>query len=101
MLSVDFPVDYPIELRKRGLQGAVVAQFIVDATGRLRTETWQPIRVAHGDFEKAVRSKLVDMRWSPAVLEGRPGCELTRRVGLFTLDYMNRGWVKWNTRLVF
>lgn len=101
MLNVDFPVDYPLELRKRGLQGAVVAQFIVDAYGRLRTETWQPIRVAHGDFEKAVRSKLVDMRWSPAILEGRPVCELTRSVVVFTLDYMNRGYIKWNTRLVF
>ena len=101
MLNVAFPVDYPAELKERGFQGAVVAQFIVDAYGRLRTETWQPIRAAHGDFEKAVRSKLIDMRWSPALLEGRPVCELTRSVVVFTLDYMNRGYVKWKTRLVF
>ena len=44
---------------------------------------------------------LVDMRWSPALLEGRPVCELTRSVVVFTLDYMNRGYVKWKTRLVF
>jgi len=102
MLNVDFPVEYPADLRKRGLQGAVVAQFIVDAYGRLRTETWQPIRIAHKDFEKSVRSKLADMRWTPAILEGRPVCELTRSVVLFSLDYYARTeYVRWSTRLVF
>jgi Carboxypeptidase regulatory-like domain len=87
-------LQYPRDLFRRGLQGSVVAQVIIDSTGKARSETWQPLRVAHRDFEKAVRSVLDDMRWHPAILEGHPSCELTRSVVEFSLDFSSPS-VKW------
>ena len=87
-------LHYPREMYRRGLQGSVVAQVIIDSTGKARGETWQALRVAHRDFEKAVRSVLDDMRWHPAILEGRPSCELIRSVMEFSLDFSSPS-VKW------
>lgn len=87
-------LHYPRDMFARGLQGSVVAQVIIDSTGKARSETWQPLRVAHRDFEKVVRSVLDDMRWSPALLEGHPSCELTRSVVEFSLDFSSPS-VKW------
>jgi hypothetical protein len=87
-------LNYPREMFRRGLQGYLVAQVIIDSTGKARSETWQPLQVAHSDFEKAVRSVLVDMRWHPAMLEGHPSCELTRSVVQFSLDFSSPS-VKW------
>jgi hypothetical protein len=86
-MTSEIRVRYPPDLWARGLQGSVVAQVIVDATGKPRVDTWQTIRVAHKDFEKAVRSQLDDMRWNPAMLAGRPSCELVRGVVEFSLDF--------------
>lgn len=94
MLPTKVRLHYPPELFKRGLQGYVVAQVIIDSTGKARTETWQPIRVAHRDFEKVVRSVLDSMQWRPARLAGRPSCELTRSVVEFSLDFSSPS-VKW------
>ncbi len=91
---------YPRELYKRSLQGSVVAQFIVDSTGKPRVDTYRAIRVAHPDFEKVVRPILVDsVQWSPALLLGRPVCELTRGVVEFSLDLSSPSvkWMRFNT----
>ena len=87
-------LNYPREMFRRGLQGYLVAQVIIDSTGKARDDTWQPLRVAHPDFEKAVHSVLVDMRWHPAMLDGHPSCELTRNVVQFSLDFSSPS-VKW------
>ena len=47
MLPIKTKVRYPRELYDRRLQGFVVAQVIIDSTGKARSETWQPIRAAH------------------------------------------------------
>ena len=71
-----------------------MAQVIIDSTGKARSETWQPLQVAHRDFEKAVRSVLDDMRWHPALLAGHPSCEPSRSVVEFSLDFSSPS-VKW------
>ena len=86
-LTGELRVRYPPDLWARGLQGSVVGQVIIDAQGKPRVETWQTIRLAHKDFEKAVLSVLGDMRWNPALLAGRPSCELVRGVVEFSLDF--------------
>jgi hypothetical protein len=77
---------YPNRLRERGVGGYVLAQFVVDSTGRARPETWQLIHATHADFEAARRSSLADQRWTPARSGEKPVCELVRDYTRFYLD---------------
>ena len=90
LLPIKTKVKYPRELYVRRMQGSVVVQVIIDSTGKARSETWQTLRSAHGDFEKAARAMLDDLQWSPAFLGGRPSCELARSVVEFSLDLSAR-----------
>jgi hypothetical protein len=94
-------IHYPEGLRRQGVQGSVVAQLIVDSTGQARVDTWQPVRVAHKDFERAVRVGLEDWRWSPAQLAGNPVCELARGVVEFSVDFTIPGYQWANIRILF
>ena len=99
--AVGTRVHYPEGLRRQGVQGSVVEQVIIDSTGHARTDTWQTLRSAHQDFEKAVRSGREDWQWRPARLAGRPVCELTRGVVEFTVDFTIPGYQWANVRFLF
>lgn len=62
---------YPLELRNRGVQGEVLAQFVVDSAGRVVVPTFKVLRTTHEDFTKAAREALSSLRYYPAVREGR------------------------------
>jgi hypothetical protein len=68
---------YPDALRRSGIEGGVVGQFIVDSTGTTRPNSWHAIAVTHPDFEKAVVKSIPDWRWKPARNRGSAVCELT------------------------
>ncbi|MBW8764624.1 MAG: energy transducer TonB [Microbacterium sp.] len=101
LASVRDNVHYPEGLRRQGVQGSVVEQVIIDSAGRARAGTWQVLRSAHQDFEKAVRSDRDKWQWRPALLAGKPVCELTRGVVEFSLDRTVPGYDWANIRFMF
>lgn len=57
---------YPDELRASGVQGNVVAQFVVNADGTTDTSSFKVLRSDDVRFTRAVRNALGTMKFSPA-----------------------------------
>ena len=80
-------IRYPDRLRAAGVAGSVLGRFIVDSTGRARTDSWLTIAATHPAFENAVRGSLQQSRWQPALNGSRAVCELIFDYTRFYLDY--------------
>jgi protein TonB len=79
------PPRYPEALRSAGVEGQVVAVFVVNETGRAEADS---IRFSHSDnrlFEDAVRESLRRMRFVPAEIGGRKVRQLVQMPFVFTL----------------
>ena len=57
---------YPAALRNLNIEGSVLAQFVVDTTGRAQMSTFKVLRASHGDFILAVREAVSRMSFYPA-----------------------------------
>ncbi|HET7188758.1 MAG TPA: energy transducer TonB [Gemmatimonadaceae bacterium] len=57
---------YPAALRSLNIEGSVLAQFVVDTTGRAQMSTFKVLRASHGDFILAVREAVSRMSFYPA-----------------------------------
>lgn len=77
---------YPETLRGAGVEGEVVAEFVVDTTGRVETATIAFTQRAHPLFEQAVRQALRGMRFRPAEAGGRTVRQLVRQPFVFSLQ---------------
>ncbi len=77
---------YPDILRSGGVEGTVLAQFVVDTTGRVEISTFQVLRSDHAMFEQAVRSSLPGMRFLPAEVGGRKVKQLVQQPFVFALS---------------
>lgn len=64
------PPVYPPALRENEISGEVLAQFVVDTTGRAEVRTLKILKATHNDFAKAVRDVVPRMRFLPAELGG-------------------------------
>lgn len=62
---------YPPVLLKLGVEGVVMASFVVDSTGRADVNTFHLLQEADPEFVAAVRNALSRMRYRPAVFGGR------------------------------
>jgi len=62
---------YPDEMRKSGIQGEVLAQFIVDTRGHADMSTFKVLRATHEEFTYAVRIALPKIAFVPAELKQR------------------------------
>ena len=62
---------YPASLRDAGIEGEVLARFVVDSTGRVDTASIQIVRSAHRFFTESVRAALARMHYLPAIKDGR------------------------------
>ena len=74
----DADIRFPRSMRRSGIVGSVVAQYVVDAGGRVRSDSWRPIASTHPDYLAALRAHAPAMRYEPARLDGRPVCQLVR-----------------------
>ena len=74
----DADIRFPRALRGTETSGDVVAQYVVDVTGRVRADSWRPIASSHPEFLAALRAHTPAMRYQPARLEGRAVCQLVR-----------------------
>ena len=77
---------YPDILRSASVEGEVLAQFVVDTTGRVEVSTFKVIRKSHDLFETAVRSALPQMRFLPAEVGGRKVKQLVQQPFVFALQ---------------
>lgn len=77
---------YPDILRSGGVEGQVLAQFVVDTTGRVEVASFKVLRSDHAMFEQAVRSALPQMRFLPAEVGGRKVKQLVQQPFVFALQ---------------
>jgi len=77
---------YPDILRSAGVEGEVLAQFVVDTLGRVEVPTFKVIRKSHDLFEAAVRSALPQMRFLAAEVGGRKVKQLVQQPFVFALQ---------------
>jgi protein TonB len=79
------PPRYPSSLRVAGIEGQVIALFVVSEAGRVELETVRFIQSDNPLFEDAVRSALERMRFVPAETGGRKVRQLVQMPFVFTL----------------
>ena len=62
---------YPTELIEQSVEGSVLTNFVIDTTGRADTSTIEILQSTHPLFAQSVRVAIPDMRFSPAMVQGR------------------------------
>ena len=77
---------YPSMLQSQGVTGQVIAQFVVDTTGRADVSTFKAIESSHDQFTAAVRNALPRMRFQPAEVGGRKVKQLVQQAFAFNID---------------
>ncbi len=64
------PPRYPTTLERAGIAGDVVAQFVVDTTGRVERTSVDIQHATHAEFARAVQERLAALRFVPARARG-------------------------------
>jgi TonB family protein len=77
---------YPTELRSANVEGEVMAQFIVDESGRADSSSLQIVRSTNEAFANTVRAAISTFRFSPALVGGRPVKQLVQMPFKFSLS---------------
>ena len=70
---------YPDILRQAGVEGEVLAQFVVDTTGRAEMGSFKVLKTSHELFGTAVKNALSGMRFIPAEVGGRKVRQLVQQ----------------------
>jgi periplasmic protein TonB len=76
---------YPDILRQAGVEGEVLAQFVVDTTGRAEMGQFKVLRTSHDLFSAAVKAALPSMRFIPAEVGGRKVRQLVQQPFSFAI----------------
>jgi protein TonB len=76
---------YPDMLRSANVEGEVLAQFVVDTTGRADMSTFKVLKTTHDLFTNAVKSTLPNMKFYPAEVGGRKVKQLVQMPFQFNL----------------
>lgn len=77
---------FPDELREAGVEGQVLAQFVVDTEGHPIVSTFKVLKSDHELFTQAVRDVLGDMLFTPAEVGGRTVKQLVQMPFAFSLS---------------
>jgi protein TonB len=80
------PPRYPEVLRASGVEGHVVAAFIISTEGRYEEGSLRFVRSDNPLFERAVQTALLRMRFVPAEIGGRRVRQLVEMPFVFTLQ---------------
>jgi periplasmic protein TonB len=78
--------SYPEALRTAGIEGRVVAQFIVDSRGLVESDSVRFLGSDNALFEASVRNVLRRMRFAPAEIAGRKVRQLVQMPFVFTIS---------------
>ena len=76
---------YPDMLRSANVEGEVLAQFVVDTSGRVESGSIKILKSSHDLFTNAVRQSLTAARYYPAEIGGRKVKQLVQQPFNFTL----------------
>ncbi len=76
---------YPEALRSSGVEGKVVALFVVDEKGRAEADSVRFLSSDNALFDEAVRRALPRMRFVPAEIGGRKVRQLVQMPFVFTI----------------
>ena len=76
---------YPDILRQAGVEGEVLAQFVVDTSGRAEPSSFKVLRSSHDLFAQAVKSALPGMRFIPAEVGGKRVKQLVQQPFTFAI----------------
>ena len=77
---------FPHQLSQAGIEGSVLAEFVIDASGRAEVSSFRALASKHVLFENAVRSALRCLRFAPAEVAGRRVRQLVHQPFTFVLD---------------
>ena len=77
---------YPDILRQAGVEGEVLAQFVVDTTGRAEMSSYKVLKTTHELFGNAVKNALPSMRFIPAEVGGRKVRQLVQQPFSFAIS---------------
>lgn len=77
---------YPEQLRSKNVEGEVIAEWIVDTTGRADTTSFRIVESTHPLFTTSVRDILPAMNFRPAELMGRRVRQLVRQQFRFVIQ---------------
>jgi protein TonB len=75
--------QYPAALQSRGINGEVLAQFVVDTTGKADVSTFEVVKSTNESFTAAVKDVLPRMRFYPAEVGGKKVKQLVEQSFLF------------------
>jgi protein TonB len=76
---------YPDMLRSANVEGEVLAQFVVDTTGRADMSSFKPLKSTHDLFTNAVKASLPNMKFYPAEVGGKKVKQLVQMPFQFSL----------------
>ncbi len=76
---------YPDMLKSANIEGEVLAQFVVDTTGRAEMGTFKVLKSSHDGFTQAVKNVLPNMRFYPAEIGGRKVKQMVQQPFTFAL----------------
>lgn len=76
---------YPDMLRSANVEGEVLAQFVVDTTGRADMSTFKVLKSSHDLFTNSVRQSLPQYRFLAAEIGGRKVKQLVQMPFVFSL----------------
>jgi protein TonB len=77
---------YPDVLRESNVEGEVLAQFVVDTSGRADMKTFKILKSSHDLFTASVRTVLPSMKFYPAEVGGRKVKQLVQLPFAFKLN---------------
>jgi len=77
---------YPPALRAAAIEGEILAQYVVDTTGRVAPGTWKVLRASHDGFREAAREAVEAGRFKPARIGGRAVRQLVQQTIRFTIQ---------------
>ena len=77
---------YPEPLRAAGIEGKVVAQFVVDERGVVEADSVRFVQSDNVLFEASVRSVLRRLRFAPAEIGGKKVRQLVQMPFVFTIS---------------
>ncbi len=78
--------QYPESLRASGEEGEVLAEFVVNESGRVEMSTFKVLKSSNPAFTTAVRKALSGMRFRPAKIGGRSVSQVVQQPFQFTLN---------------
>jgi protein TonB len=76
---------YPEMLKSANIEGEVLAQFVVDTTGRAEMATFKVLKSSHDGFTQAVKNVLPNMKFYPAEIGGRKVKQMVQQPFTFAL----------------